>query len=266
MKNEYLSTKQEIGVWRGGWRFRSGCFRRGLVVRSFFIFAAVLLAVSDASLASAAEDRCLASKPGEGRYDCSAYLRQNCLTANAYGSKKADCDQHAAKLEAANQASRDRKVLNFNDSNDPIVKAYNESEAVLDKFREVQEMAASEASPKDAGKEGADASEEEDGESASDDCGPGFETQGNVCIPTETGLSDATVTDILVKLLQWLVGIVGFLGILAFLVSGAQYLLAFGDEDTIKTAKQNMTWSMVGITLAFAAVVIIRAIAAFFAS
>jgi len=93
-------------------------------------------------------------------------------------------------------------------------------------------------------------------------CPPtGFvENAAGVCLPTDTGLSDSLVVDILKNLMLWLLGIVGVVAIIAFTISGIQYLVSTGDEGIIETAKRNMTYSIVGIIVALAGWIIITAI------
>jgi hypothetical protein len=102
------------------------------------------------------------------------------------------------------------------------------------------------------------------GGTSAGDCGEGFARQGNVCIPTTTGLSSMTVPDLLMRFFQWLLGLIGMVAILAFLISGFQYLLAFGDEKRIETAKKNMKYAIMGIVIAFSALVVVRTVAMFF--
>jgi hypothetical protein len=92
------------------------------------------------------------------------------------------------------------------------------------------------------------------------DTSKGFVDRGGICLPENSGLSGATVYEILFSVIRWLIGIFGFVAILAFLVSGFQYLLAFGDEKQIETAKTNMKWSVVGIAVALSGFIIIRAV------
>jgi hypothetical protein len=100
------------------------------------------------------------------------------------------------------------------------------------------------------------------GPTGSAQCDPAkFTKVAGTCLPKETGLSEAPIGMIVLNLIKWMIGIVGFLAILAFLVSGAQYLLGFADEDLTDTAKTNMKWSMVGIAVALGAFIIVRAIA-----
>ena len=62
-------------------------------------------------------------------------------------------------------------------------------------------------------------------------CPTGFNNSGaGVCIPTQTGLSQSSVEYILETFMKWLLGIFGFLTIIAFVISGIQYLTAAGDE------------------------------------
>lgn len=81
-----------------------------------------------------------------------------------------------------------------------------------------------------------------------------------VVIPTGTGLSGATVKDILTALLNWLLEIVGIIAIIGFVVSGIQYIVSTGNDKMMESAKKNMMYSLIGITVALAAYVIIKAI------
>lgn len=112
------------------------------------------------------------------------------------------------------------------------------------------------ASEAPTGSTSSSASEAPTGSSTSDATGTG------VHIPTaeETGLSGAGIQDILVNLLKWLLSIVGIIALIGFAISGVQYMIASGDDDMIKTAKSNMTNSIIGIVVVLASFVIIQAI------
>lgn len=105
-----------------------------------------------------------------------------------------------------------------------------------------------------AGAAGADAT--------SVNCGTGFDKIGGVCFPTNTGLSNASITTILENLFSWLMGLFTTLAVMAFVVSGVQYLVAAGNEDIMETAKRNMTFAMIGVVVGLSGFVIVRAIAA----
>lgn len=81
-----------------------------------------------------------------------------------------------------------------------------------------------------------------------------------VCIPGGTGLSSYSVEYLLMLLMNWLLGIFGFIAIIAFVISGSQYMLAAGDDSAAETAKRNMKYSIIGITVALSGFVIIYAI------
>jgi flagellar biosynthesis protein FlhB len=60
--------------------------------------------------------------------------------------------------------------------------------------------------------------------------------------------------------MNWLLAILGVIAVIAFVISGMQYLLSAGDEDWIEMAKRNMKYSIVGIVVALSGLIIIRAI------
>jgi len=90
---------------------------------------------------------------------------------------------------------------------------------------------------------------------------------GGVCVPTTagTGLSSASVFTVAVTVMLWLLGLANVLGILAFVVSGIQYLTAVGDEDQISTAKRNMKYAIIGIVVTLSGYMIVTAIDRIFA-
>lgn len=83
---------------------------------------------------------------------------------------------------------------------------------------------------------------------------------GGICVPADTGLAETSVSDILLNLMNWLLAILGFIGIIAFVISGLQYLTAAGDEHTIETAKTNMKYSVIGIVVALSGYIVIQAV------
>lgn len=68
------------------------------------------------------------------------------------------------------------------------------------------------------------------------------------------------IKEILLNFSKWLLGIVGMVALIAFSVSGFQYMLSAGNEETIDTAKKNMTWAAIGIIVALSGLIVIRAI------
>lgn len=97
-------------------------------------------------------------------------------------------------------------------------------------------------------------------------CPSDFDGSTGVCIPTSTsvGLSDKDISELLTTFMNWLLGIFGFIAIIAFIISGLQYLTAAGDEKQAETAKRNLQYSIIGIIVAFSGFVVLTAVNAFF--
>jgi hypothetical protein len=87
-------------------------------------------------------------------------------------------------------------------------------------------------------------------------------TGNGIEIPGNTGLPDPKggIKTILTNLLTWLLGIVGIIALIGFVISGIQYIIAAGDDTRMETAKKNMTYSIIGIIIALAGFVIVQAI------
>lgn len=81
-------------------------------------------------------------------------------------------------------------------------------------------------------------------------------------IPSNTGLPDPAdgMVTIIRNLLTWLLGIVGVIALIGFIVSGIQYLTAAGNEDQMQSAKRNLLYSVIGVVVVLASFVIIQAI------
>jgi len=95
-------------------------------------------------------------------------------------------------------------------------------------------------------------------------CPEGFTVKAGTCFPlseTVGGLSSISVFDLVARVLNWLLGILGVLGVLAFVISGIQYLVSVGDEDLAKTAKRNITYTIIGLVVALAGLIIVNTIA-----
>lgn len=80
-----------------------------------------------------------------------------------------------------------------------------------------------------------------------------FEAPGN------TNLPEANILDIVRNFMQWLLIIVGILGVIGFAISGVLYLTAAGDEDRINSAKRAMIYSITGVIVALLGLVVINA-------
>ena len=86
------------------------------------------------------------------------------------------------------------------------------------------------------------------------------ETIGGICFPTDTGLPDTPIANILSNLFSWIMGLFSALCVMAFVISGIQYLTSAGDMELIKKAKNNAQWSIVGVLVGLSGFVIVKAI------
>lgn len=84
--------------------------------------------------------------------------------------------------------------------------------------------------------------------------GTGFQT------PAGTNLPAGSLLGILTSAMNWLLTVVGILGVVGFVIAGIIYLTAAGDEEQINRGKKAMVWSIVGVIVALLGVVIIKAV------
>lgn len=73
-----------------------------------------------------------------------------------------------------------------------------------------------------------------------------------------------SLTQILTNVLTFLTGIVGILSIIMLIIGALMYLTSAGDEDRIDDGKKIVKYSIIGIIVAFAALVIVKQVAALF--
>ncbi len=66
---------------------------------------------------------------------------------------------------------------------------------------------------------------------------------------------------ILVKILTFLLSTIGIVAILALVISGLMYITAAGDTTQITTAKKYTVTSVIGASIALAALIIVKQIA-----
>ena len=78
--------------------------------------------------------------------------------------------------------------------------------------------------------------------------------------PAGTGLPAGSIVGIITSAMNWLLIIVGILGVIGFVIAGIIYLTAAGDEDQIAKGKKAMIYSIVGVIVALIGVVIIQAV------
>ncbi len=74
------------------------------------------------------------------------------------------------------------------------------------------------------------------------------------------GVSKKTPTDIIKNVINYALAIIGFLGVLGFIISGIMYLVSAGDEGAAEKAKGYMVNSIIGVVVALLGFVIMNAV------
>jgi len=77
--------------------------------------------------------------------------------------------------------------------------------------------------------------------------------------PAGANLPGGSIMNIIANIMTWLLGLVGFIGVIGFAIAGILYLTAAGDEDRISQAKRAMSYSIIGVIVAVVGVVILKA-------
>ena len=61
--------------------------------------------------------------------------------------------------------------------------------------------------------------------------------------------------------LHYVLGIIGVIAVIAFVVSGIMYITAAGNEEQVEKAKEIMTYAIIGLVIALLGLTIVNAIA-----
>ncbi len=72
----------------------------------------------------------------------------------------------------------------------------------------------------------------------------------------ETG--NETVATIVIKVINWLLGILAALAVLVLIIAGIMYILSGGDEGKVETAKTWIIYAIIGLIIALLGYVIIN--------
>jgi uncharacterized membrane protein len=74
-----------------------------------------------------------------------------------------------------------------------------------------------------------------------------------------TGLPGGSILNIVTNIMNWLLLVIGILGVIGFIIAGILYLTSAGDETAIERAKKAMLYSIIGVIVALLGVVILQA-------
>lgn len=84
--------------------------------------------------------------------------------------------------------------------------------------------------------------------------------QWNKSTYDQTGLPKTALGTIISNIALWLLGVFGFLAVIGFVISGVIYFISAGDETAQERAKNAMIYSITGVLVGLAGLVVIYAI------
>lgn len=74
-------------------------------------------------------------------------------------------------------------------------------------------------------------------------------------------LADAgseSITDVLRGVINWMLGLVGILALIALIIGGTRMIIDFGNEDQVKKAKSTILWAVIGLSVVILSYAIIN--------
>lgn len=71
------------------------------------------------------------------------------------------------------------------------------------------------------------------------------------------GIPNSHLRDIIRATMYWILGIFSMIAVIAFAISGIQYLLSAGDEGRMEVAKRHMIYSIVGVVVGLSGLVVV---------
>ncbi len=78
--------------------------------------------------------------------------------------------------------------------------------------------------------------------------------------PDSTQLPTGSIYNIIQNIMKWLLGILGFVAVIGFVISGIMFLVSAGDEDRQKSAKKAMYYSITGVIVGLVGYVVLVAV------
>ena len=83
-----------------------------------------------------------------------------------------------------------------------------------------------------------------------------------IVLGQQLSFAELSIKDILVRLVNFLLAIVGTLAVITFVIGGIWYLFGGADQDKIQRGKQTVKYGIIGIVVALSGIIIIRQISA----
>jgi hypothetical protein len=87
-------------------------------------------------------------------------------------------------------------------------------------------------------------------------------TTSGVTFPTDSGLPSGSdgIKGVIDNLMKWILSIFSALAIISFVISGIMYFMLGGNDREVEKAKNQMTWSIIGVAVGLMGLIIITAI------
>lgn len=85
--------------------------------------------------------------------------------------------------------------------------------------------------------------------------------QGSAGLPSTA--AQGGVVGFLSTILNWLLGILGVVALIAFVIAGFMYIFSAGDEEKAEKAKNTMLYAIIGVVVALIGYIIIKVIQGF---
>ncbi len=67
-----------------------------------------------------------------------------------------------------------------------------------------------------------------------------------------------TITDVLVEIVNWMLGLVGIVALIALITGGARMIMDFGSEEQVKKGKATILWAVIGLLVVILSYAIIN--------
>ncbi len=80
----------------------------------------------------------------------------------------------------------------------------------------------------------------------------------NAAAPVTTGLKNESFYDLISRVLNWLLGLLGILAVIGFVIAGIFYLTAAGDEEQAEKGKRIMLYSIIGLVIALIGLIVVN--------
>ena len=84
----------------------------------------------------------------------------------------------------------------------------------------------------------------------------GIEPPAPITGPGTTGNTD--LSSLIIQIINWIMGIIGFVCVITIIISGIQYMTSGGDPGKVKKAKVGFRFSIIGLVVAILAAAIVN--------